>query len=65
MGPSPYCRSVVMTLQALGLEDVNKINVNIMEGEQLKDEFLAINPQHCVPTLVDGDLTVWERYEGN
>lgn len=31
-----------------------------MEKEQLRDDFIKMNPQHCVPTLQDGDLTVWE-----
>ena len=23
-------------------------------------EFVAINPAHCVPTMRDGELTIWE-----
>ena len=55
------CRSVQLTAKALGLE-LNKKELNLMEGEHMGEEFLAINPQHCVPTLVDEDLTIWERY---
>ncbi|XP_050720483.1 glutathione S-transferase D7-like [Eriocheir sinensis] len=57
--PSAYCRSVLLAAKALDVElDVK--TVNLMEKEQLKPEFLAINPQHTVPTFVDGDLVLTE-----
>ncbi|KAG7164741.1 glutathione S-transferase 1-like isoform X2 [Homarus americanus] len=56
---SPYCRSVLLTARAVGVE-LNLKTVNLFAKEQLKPEFVAINPQHSVPTLVDGDLVLWE-----
>ena len=31
-----------------------------MKGEHMDKEFLAINPRHCIPTIVDDDLNLWE-----
>ncbi|MCL4145950.1 UNVERIFIED_CONTAM: hypothetical protein GTU68_051792 [Idotea baltica] len=59
MSPSPPCRSVMLTAKALGLT-LNKIEVNVFEGQHMTPEFIEMNPQHSVPTLVDGDLTLWE-----
>ncbi|XP_062556311.1 glutathione S-transferase 1-1-like [Armigeres subalbatus] len=56
---APFCRSVILLSEALGVE-LNYIEVNVLKKEHLKPEFLAINPQHCIPTLVDGDVVVWE-----
>lgn len=39
---------------------VEKIVVALDKGEHLRPEFLAMNPNHKVPTLVDGELTLWE-----
>ncbi|XP_068155801.1 glutathione S-transferase D7 isoform X1 [Drosophila tropicalis] len=57
--PSPPCRSILLLAKMLGLEFELKI-VNILEGEQLKPNFVAMNPQHCVPTMNDEGLVLWE-----
>ncbi|XP_061400690.1 glutathione S-transferase 4-like [Musca vetustissima] len=56
---SAPCRSVLMTAKALGIE-LNKKTLNLFEGEHLKPEFLKINPQHTIPTLVDNGFSLWE-----
>jgi len=48
-----------MVAKALGLE-LNKKLVNTMEGDQMKPEFLKLNPQHTIPTLVDNGFSIWE-----
>ncbi|XP_002031489.2 uncharacterized protein LOC6606689 [Drosophila sechellia] len=53
------CRTVIMVAKALGLE-LNKKLLNTMEGEQLKPEFVKLNPQHTIPTLVDNGFSIWE-----
>ena len=64
MDLSAPCRSVKLVFSALGLTP-NMKALDLWAGDQMKPEFVAINPQHCVPTLVDGDLKVWERQEAN
>lgn len=61
MNMSPPSRSVIMTIKSLGLTNVNIKTVDVFKGEHMKEEFIAINPQHCIPTLVDGDLKMCER----
>ncbi|XP_043656732.1 glutathione S-transferase D6 isoform X2 [Drosophila teissieri] len=53
------CRTVIMVAKALGLE-LNKKLVNTLDGDQLKPEFVKLNPQHTIPTLVDNGFSIWE-----
>uniref|UniRef100_A0A182IUB8 glutathione transferase n=1 Tax=Anopheles atroparvus TaxID=41427 RepID=A0A182IUB8_ANOAO len=56
---SPPSRSVLLVFRNLELDVEVKI-VNILAGEQLAEEFRAINPEHTVPTLADEDYVLWE-----
>jgi glutathione S-transferase len=54
---SNNCRRVNATIQHLGLA------VTVVEqamGDLKKPDYLALNPNGKVPTLVDGDLRLWE-----
>ena len=57
---SAPCRGPMMVAKALGIE-LNLKKINLLQGEQMTPQFLAINPEHTVPTLVDGDFVLWER----
>uniref|UniRef100_A0A8D8UCW4 Glutathione S-transferase 1, isoform D n=1 Tax=Cacopsylla melanoneura TaxID=428564 RepID=A0A8D8UCW4_9HEMI len=57
-GSAP-CRAVQLTAAQLGIE-LNLKHTDLMKGEHLTPEFLKINPQHTVPTMVDGDYALWE-----
>ncbi|XP_017040957.1 uncharacterized protein LOC108087890 [Drosophila ficusphila] len=57
---SSHCRSVLMTAKALGVDFAKKTSMNLRAGEQFTPEYLKINPQHTIPTLVDGGLSLWE-----
>nr|WJR88236.1 glutathione S-transferase delta 3 [Agrotis ipsilon] len=57
-GSAP-CRLVLLVAAALNIQ----LDLNLMDlraGDQFKPDFLKLNPQHTVPTLVDGDFSVWE-----
>nr|AAM53609.1 glutathione S-transferase D11 [Anopheles gambiae] len=56
---SAPCQSIRLLAKALGLH-LNLKEVDLLKGEHLKPEFLKINPQHTVPTLVDNDFVLWE-----
>uniref|UniRef100_A0A182PZ68 glutathione transferase n=1 Tax=Anopheles epiroticus TaxID=199890 RepID=A0A182PZ68_9DIPT len=52
---SPPCRVVLLFAKWLKLE-LNLIELDVLKREHYKPEFL----KHYIPTLVDGDVVVWE-----
>ena len=56
---SPPARACELTAKFLKL-DVKVTTLDLFKGEQMKPEFVALNPAHCVPTLTDGDFVLWE-----
>lgn len=64
-GPTPNGQKVAILLEELGLP-YNGHHIDILRGDQLTPEFLAINPNNKQPAIVDPDgpggetLTLWE-----
>jgi GST-like protein len=50
--PTPNGKKVTILLEECGLP-YNIIPLNIGRGDQFKDDFLKINPNHRMPTMVD------------
>lgn len=48
-----------MLAKALGVK-LNLKPISVKDGENRTPEFLKLNPQHSIPTLVDGDFSIWE-----
>jgi glutathione S-transferase len=56
---SQHSRRVVALLEAAGLDYENK-HVAMDKGDFMKPEYLTINPNHQLPTLLDGDIKIHE-----
>lgn len=56
---SQHCRRVLALLDEAGIPFENR-HVSLDEGEHMSPDYLAVNPNHQVPTLVDGDLVIHE-----
>jgi glutathione S-transferase len=56
---SPNVRRVRLTAAVLGLELEEKM-LDFAKGEHKNPEYLALNPNGAVPTLVDGDFVLTE-----
>jgi len=57
-GSAP-CRSVQMAAKAVGV-DLNLKLTNLLTGDHLKAEYLALNPTHTIPTITDNGFSLWE-----
>ena len=64
-GPTPNGQKVAILLEELGLP-YNGHHIDIIRGDQLTPEFLAINPNNKQPAIIDPDgpdgepITLWE-----
>ena len=56
---TPNGRKISVALEELGVPYQAHF-VKLADNEQMSDSFLAMNPNHKIPVLVDGDLTIWE-----
>lgn len=60
--PTPNGQKIALMLEELELS-YKVVTVNILKGEQMKEEFLKINPNNKIPAIVDhtaDDLVVFE-----
>ncbi len=57
--PSPNSRRVLAVAYHLGI-DLELEALQLPKGEHLKPGFVKLNPNHKIPTLVDGDFVLWE-----
>ena len=58
--PASTTSRPIMLFAAESGTDVDFEIVDILGGQQYKDEFLAVNPSHMVPVLEDGDFRLTE-----
>jgi glutathione S-transferase len=56
---SPYAWRAQLALEHKALPYELKI-LSFSAGDTRKPEFIALNPRHQVPVLVDGDFVLWE-----
>jgi glutathione S-transferase len=56
---SPYAWRVQLALEHKALPYERKV-LSFSAGDTRKPEFVALNPRHRVPTLTDGDFTIYE-----
>jgi glutathione S-transferase len=53
------CRKVLAGLKFLGA-DYTLVHTDYLKGEFKSPEYMKINPNACLPTMVDEGLTLWE-----
>lgn len=58
---TPAGRAVEITAKMLGL-DLDIKFMDLMKREHLTEEFLKMNPQHTVPTIVDGGVPLYDSH---
>jgi glutathione S-transferase len=56
---SPNCRKVHAVIDRLGVS-VDFEYLDFFAGDLRSDDYAVVNPNAMVPTLIDGDFTLWE-----
>jgi glutathione S-transferase len=56
---SPYAWRVQLALECKGIAYERKV-LSFSAGDTRKPEFVALNPRHRVPTIVDGEFVLYE-----
>jgi GST-like protein len=56
---TPNGNKVSIALEELGVEYAVR-SVKLVEREQMRPEFLALNPNHKIPVIVDDGQAIWE-----
>jgi len=56
---SQHSRRVVSLLEEAGIEYQARL-INMMEGEHMSADYMAINPNHQVPSLEDEEVCIYE-----
>lgn len=57
--PSQNSLRVQAVANQIGI-DLELIPLNLTKREQMNEDFIKTNPNHKIPTLVDGDFVLWE-----
>ncbi|XP_060523760.1 glutathione S-transferase 1-1-like isoform X2 [Cylas formicarius] len=57
--PSAPSRATLLLIKALGIDHNVKIT-NISQGDQMKPEFLQMNPLHTIPLINDNGFIIYE-----
>lgn len=57
-------RAVLLTAKEIGLE-LELREIDILNGQQLTEEYIKINPQHTVPALDDNGKIFWDSHAIN
>lgn len=61
MDISPPVHACLLTLRALDIP-FEYVEVDLISGEQKKEEFVKKNPQHTVPLLEDDGTCIWDSH---
>ncbi|XP_049765496.1 glutathione S-transferase 1-like [Schistocerca cancellata] len=60
-GAAPSSRIALAVAKAVGVDVIVK-KIDLASKEHLREDYLKLNPQHTVPTLIDNDFILWDSH---